>query len=115
MQTQNQNEFIQTLLECAFACEHCAASCLHEDDVKMMVRCIALDRDCADICTQAARLLQRNSEITREYLQVCEQICRMCSEECSKHQHMEHCRMCSEACLRCAEACSSMYSMSGRG
>lgn len=40
---------IEACNECVTLCEHCAASCLHEQDIKMMVRCIELDRDCADI------------------------------------------------------------------
>ncbi len=77
METQKHQDLIRILLECAFTCENCATACLQEDDVKMMARCIALDRDCSDICLQAARLLQRNSEVSKEFLQVCEQICRM--------------------------------------
>lgn len=107
MENQQNQELIQTLLNCALTCENCAASCLQEEDVKMMARCIALDRDCADICIQAARLLQRNSEISKEFLQVCEKICRLCGDECSKHQ-MEHCQKCAKACYACAEACSRM-------
>ncbi|MFZ6010129.1 MAG: hypothetical protein ACOYXT_07235, partial [Bacteroidota bacterium] len=45
-------ELQQKLIECAFACEACAAACLREDNL-MMSRCIELDRDCADICMLA--------------------------------------------------------------
>ncbi len=105
METQKHQDLIRILLECAFTCENCATACLQEDDVKMMARCIALDRDCSDICLQAARLLQRNSEVSKEFLQVCEQICRMCADECSKHTD-EHCQRCAQACRSCADACS---------
>ncbi len=105
MENQQHQELIRTLLECALTCENCATACLQEEDVKMMARCIALDRDCADICLQAARLLQRNSEVSKEFLQVCEKICRLCAGECSKHQH-EHCQRCAQACRSCADACS---------
>jgi hypothetical protein len=97
-------DVIQKLLDCALACEKCATACLHEEDVKMMAPCILLDRDCADICLQAARLLQRGSDIALQYLLICEEICRKCGEECSRHQH-EHCQQCAQACLTCAEAC----------
>ena len=40
---------------CGTACEHSAASCLHEQDITTMVRCIELDRDCADIRSLAAQ------------------------------------------------------------
>jgi hypothetical protein len=90
MENQLNNQLQQTILNCAMACEHCATACLHEDDVKNMTGCIALDRDCADICLLAARLLQRDSTIARQYLLLCEEICRMCADECSKHEH-DHC------------------------
>ena len=104
MENQSNSQLIQTILECAMACEYCAASCLKEDDVKNMADCIALDRDCADICFLAAQLLQRDSPIARQYLLICEEMCRICAGECSKHEH-DHCKQCAQACLACAEAC----------
>ena len=108
MEDQQHQDLIRILLECAFTCENCATSCLQEEHVKMMARCIALDRDCSDICIQAAQLLQRNSEISVEFLQVCEHICRMCADECAKHEH-DHCQHCAEVCRQCAEACSNVH------
>ena len=97
-------ELIKKLLNCALACENCATLCLQEEDVKMMTRCISLDRDCADICLQAVRLLQRDSQLALQYLLICEEACRLCAEECSKHNH-DHCKTCAAACIECAEAC----------
>lgn len=105
MRRHDHSQIIQMLLACALECERCATACLGEDDVKMMARCITLDRDCADICTIAARLLQRDSEIAHEFLLICEKMCRMCADECAKHTHMEHCQRCAELCRKCAEAC----------
>ncbi|RYZ27588.1 MAG: four-helix bundle copper-binding protein, partial [Chitinophagaceae bacterium] len=51
---------IQTLLDCARACEMCAAACLDEDNVTPMAHCIELDRDCAEICYLGAKLLLRD-------------------------------------------------------
>lgn len=104
MENHDHSALIKKLFDCALACENCAAACLQEDDVKYMTRCIALDGDCADICVLAARLLQRNSAIAHQYLVICEEICRMCAEECGRHNH-EHCQRCAEACRVCAEAC----------
>ncbi len=113
MQTLSHNtkvtskELVQKLIECALTCEECEAACLNEENITLLARCIELDRDCADICLQASRLVQRDSEISEEYLMVCEKICRMCAEECNKHNH-DHCRMCAEACVSCADACHGM-------
>jgi hypothetical protein len=104
MENHNHQALIQKLLNCALACEHCATACLNEHDVNAMAACIKSDRDCADICLQAARLLQRESAIAHQYLVICEEVCRICGEECGKHEH-EHCRQCADACIICADAC----------
>ncbi len=100
----NHAVLIQQLINCALTNEMCSSACLEENDVTMMSRCIELDRDCADICLQAARLLQRDSEIAHPFLNVCEEICRLCANECGKHE-MEHCKACADACQKCAGAC----------
>ena len=48
---------IEACVECMVACEVCSDACLHEEDVRRMVRCIELDRDCADACAFAARVM----------------------------------------------------------
>lgn len=101
-------DLIQDLINCALACEACATACLAEKDVMMMTRCIELDRDCADTCFQAARLLMRDSEFVSQFLTATEEICQLCAEECKKHEH-EHCKICADACEQCAEACRSNH------
>lgn len=108
MENHDHSALIKQLLDCALACEHCASACLKEDDVAMMTGCIALDRDCADICTAAARLLQRGSMIAHQFLVLCEEICRACAKECGQHQN-DHCQRCAQACLLCAEACHAHH------
>ena len=108
MENQNHEQLVQTLLNCALACENCAAQGFKEAQSEMMEKCIPLDIDCADICFQAARLLQRNSALAHEYLLICEKACRSCAEECSKHDH-EHCKKCAQACNECAEACHAHH------
>ena len=108
MENHDHSALIKKLLDCALACENCATACLHEEDVAPMVRCVSLDRDCADLCTLAARSLKRNSEIAHQYLVLCEEICRRCAGECDMHDH-PHCRQCATACLACAEACHAHH------
>lgn len=100
-----QKELLQKLAACAAACEMCADACLDEEDIKMMVPCIRLDRDCSQICHTTASFIASGSENAGSLLKVCEEICRNCSEECGKHNH-DHCQRCAEACRECAEACS---------
>ena len=108
MENQQEKDLEQLLMDCTMACEYCAYACLQEADMKKMSNCIALDRDCADICTLAARLIRRNSAIATQYLLLCEEICRMCATECRKHDH-DHCQQCADACLACAEACHANH------
>ena len=108
MENHDHSALIKLLLDCALACENCAAECLRENDVAPMVRCISIDRDCSDICTQAARLLQRKSEIAHQYLLLCEEICQMCADECAMHEH-DHCRQCAAVCRKCAAACHAHH------
>lgn len=97
-------ELINTLLECALACESCMSACLEDKDVHAMAHCIELDRDCAEVCFLGVKLLLRDSEVAHRYLLICEEACRLCADECSLHDH-EHCKRCAEACRRCQEAC----------
>lgn len=98
---------IQACSNCAIVCEACSASCLREDNVKMMAYCIVLERDCVDLCGLAATLMARNSRLSREMCRICAEACRACAEECTKHP-MEHCQACAKACRECAEVCEKM-------
>jgi hypothetical protein len=98
---------IEACNDCVVACEHCASHCLEEEDVQMMVRCITLDRSCADICSLAVREMARGSEFAARICAVCAEVCKACAEECAKHD-MDHCQKCAEACRRCAEECAKM-------
>lgn len=108
---QEQNTQLLSLLTyCVTECNHCAAACLEEEDVKMLTKCIKLDLDCADICLLMAGYLARGSEHAEHLMSECAEICQKCAAECEKHaaHGMEHCRVCAEACRKCAEACMQM-------
>ncbi|RPD48021.1 four-helix bundle copper-binding protein [Hymenobacter sediminis] len=101
--SQNQ-AVLDALSRCVVACELCADACLHEENVQMMVPCIRLDRDCADICRLTAAFIARGSDHARHVLKECIEICQKCAEECGHHEH-DHCQQCAAACRACAEAC----------
>lgn len=108
MSHQNYQTCIKSCHDCVLECEHCATACLGEEDVKMLERCIRLDRDCADICVLAIATMSRESDFVRQICSLCAEICQTCGDECAKHKHMEHCKICSEACYRCADECRKM-------
>ncbi|MDI1238153.1 MAG: four-helix bundle copper-binding protein [Polaromonas sp.] len=101
---------IEACNACVIACNHCAASCLQEPDVKMMIRCIALDMDCAQICAVAAAAMARGSENAKAICKACADVCQACGDECAKHD-MDHCQVCAKACHACAQECRNMATM----
>ena len=107
MPNQQYENCIKACNECLIACEACASSCLHEHDVKMMVGCIELDRDCAAICSLAVQFMSRGSKYAAKLCALCAEICQACGDECAKHKP-EHCQKCAAACHKCAEECRKM-------
>ena len=95
---------IEACLECAALCNYCASSCLKEQNVKMMARCIQLDTECSILCYTAAQLMSAGSTRAQEICRLCAQLCRECADECESHDS-EHCRECAKACRHCAEEC----------
>ncbi|ALW84617.1 ferredoxin [Hymenobacter sedentarius] len=103
---QNNSAVLDAISRCIAACELCADACLDEKDVAMMVPCIRLDRDCADICRITAAFIARGSDYAKHVLKECMEICRKCHTECAKHPH-DHCIQCAKACQACLEACQA--------
>ena len=104
---------INRIDKCAITCAACADACLGEDDPKAQVTCITSCQNCGEVCLTTARALSRitgfNRDAIRHLVEACEQICRICGDECDRHAaHMEHCRVCAEACRTCADACRTL-------
>lgn len=57
MSHQHNQPLLDALNKCATECNHCFTACLDEHDLKMLVRCIRLDIDCAQICSLTASLV----------------------------------------------------------
>lgn len=102
----DHQNILEALARCVAACEHCSTACLGEDDVKMMVPCIRLDRDCADICRLTAAFIARGSDHATHVLRECIEICQKCHDECARHP-APHCQECAAACQACVEACKT--------
>ena len=102
------DKLIDALFDCVAKCNYCADACLDEQDIKMMVKCIRLDRICAETCAATAKILtvDASKKDVKALVDFCEEICRKCGEECAKHE-TQHCKDCAEACKRCVEACAS--------
>jgi hypothetical protein len=114
METSRYASCIEACNDCADACDMCASACLHEEDIKMMARCIALDVDCSQLCRLAASVMARNGEAAQAICATCAEVCEMCAAECARHQQ-EHCQRCAAACRRCAAECRQMGGMPAAG
>jgi hypothetical protein len=103
------HDCIEACVACLVACEACSDACLSEKDVAMMLSRIRLDRDCADACAAAVRVMSRGGPLSAEFCRLCAETCDACARECGKHSRTsEHCRLCAEACRMCAEHCRRM-------
>ena len=99
-----KSDIITSLANCAAACDNCSDKCLDEPDIKKMVKCIRLDRDCSHICHTGIRFVASNSSYAKQIIKQCEEICRACGDECEKME-TDHCKECAKACRECEEAC----------
>jgi len=105
---------IERCLECEQACIACGDACLSEDTVADLRVCIALNLQCADLCSAAARILSRDciahrDAVIEHLLQACVLACDACAAECARHAaHHRHCELCADVCQRCADACRQL-------
>jgi hypothetical protein len=110
-----QNKFqstLEILNDCIQACNSCLTDCLLEQEIAMLVDCIELDRDCADICSLTSQYLSRDSRFAPKLAEQCAVVCDACAKECEKHaDHMEHCKQCALICRSCAAECRKIASM----
>ncbi|MDQ7911039.1 four-helix bundle copper-binding protein [Phytohabitans sp. ZYX-F-186] len=104
---------VEACLDCAQACTACADACLADDMVADLVRCVALNLNCADICDTTGRMMSRptgfDAAVALRTVQACATVCATCAFECERHaSRHEHCRVCAEACRRCQRACEEL-------
>jgi len=108
MTKQQFQSCIDACNKCITACTACETACLAEKTTDM-THMIALDRDCADICALAVKLMSRESEFSKQACALCAIICDACAKSCDMHaKKFEHCRLCAEACRSCAAECRKM-------
>ena len=112
MDRQMMAATVDALTDCAEACTACADSCLSEQHIDMLRKCIRTNMDCADICSTTARVLSRHTgydaNLSMTLLGACIQACQSCADECGRHAAMhEHCKICAEAAAGASRpACS---------
>ena len=104
--TGTLEEVYEAVEDCLRATNQCYDSCLEEEDMAHMKGCIRADRECASLCELTLQAISLNSPLMKEIIALCAKGCRLCQEECEKHNH-DHCQMCAQACMMCAELCEA--------
>ena len=102
----DNTNLLAALANCAAACNYCSDKCLDEDDIKKMVKCIRLDRDCETLCYTAHSLVASNSAMAKDAVRLCLQSVKACGDECEKMEQ-DHCKECARACRECQKACEA--------
>lgn len=106
---KNRNQALLNILDdCARVCNADATADLMEQDVEMMVRCVRLNIDCAEICALTSNYFSRNSEFAYPMAAQCAMVCDACAQECEKHADMPHCAECAGICRKCAQECRKL-------
>lgn len=110
--TETQKQCIAVSASCAHTCETCSNDMIgmgQHDDHDLMVRCIRLCRDCADVCMLTAQWLSRFSSWSEEMCRLCANVCEQCADVCEQHASQHPlCGQCAEECRRCAALCQEM-------
>ena len=104
---KNSKNFVDACLACAIECEVCASNGINLND-KNHLKCIALCRDCADICALCARFAARGSSFCDALCKLCADLCIACAAECEKLSAHDFYKKNAEACRKCAAECSKM-------
>lgn len=110
---ENLKSCLDACLKCAYQCNQCYKTCLENNRAQYAQECISSCRDCADICSFTASLIQRGSVYANELIAVCEKACKQCAEICNKSCSSEagcstKCHFCVTTCKECADACETI-------
>src|SRR5687768_6385993 len=100
-------DLLPYLKKCAEACTQCS-NYLESLDGKHKTK-IVLSRDCGEVCTLTAKMIERESSYTENMIKACVALCDACEEICGK-EDSEICKKCAEACRNCADVCLRVVS-----
>lgn len=102
---EHVSRIIDACLACSIECESCVTSCIHSNYINHL-KCVALCRDCADLCSLCARFAARGSYYYDAVCKICVELCTACALECEKLSDHDCCKACAEVCRRCVSVCA---------
>lgn len=92
--------------QCASCFNHCAL--LVADGNQSHVASMRICNDCEVVCSAAATLSARRSDMAVELCEACVKSCKRCAEVCGKFESDEHMMACKKSCDACIESCLEM-------
>ncbi|QDH78559.1 four-helix bundle copper-binding protein [Echinicola soli] len=98
----DNSKMIEACLTCFAACEKTAAISIKMADADYL-RCIALCRDCTELCILCVKLDERDSDYKHQIMNVCIDNCLACAEECERFPNSEDHVKSAKACRKCVE------------
>jgi hypothetical protein len=98
------------LTDCAASCDELTRLCseclgTRGGDRATLAAALAAAEDCRALCTLAASLMTRGSELAGCVLPACAESCRRCAGVCEGLSNEEAAARCALACRRAEEAC----------
>jgi hypothetical protein len=102
VETPQQRALIENVTRSIQVCEWCADQCIRSAD-PMMVECIRLCEDVAELGQTVLTLIPRQSRYAGAVLQTFQQAVQACAQECSQHA-ASHCQDCTQVLGRTADA-----------
>lgn len=101
--------------DCARECESCSTHCAkhvaegHAKHLETLMTC----RDCADLCSTAAKIVARGGPFAEITCKACADACKKCGDACGAFKDDEHMQQCAKACRTCEAACRAMLKNAG--
>lgn len=101
---------IDAAFKAAQACMACSDMCLAVEDTRLVIKCVRLNGDCADLCVATGWMLSRepnpDAATMQKQLEACANACQECAAECERIGAIyPHVKVCAQACKRCVAAC----------
>lgn len=101
---------IDAAFKAAQACMTCSDMCLAVEDARLLIKCIRLNGDCADVCVATGWMLSREPHPERDTMQrqleACVHLCEETAAECERLGAIyPHAKVTATACKRCVVAC----------
>ena len=96
---------IDAAFKASQACMACSDICFAVEDKRLLIRCVRLSGDCADLCVATAWMLARDPYPERgamqRQLEACARACEATAAECARHGAIyPHTKVCATACKR---------------